>query len=156
MPTSTYTALATTTLANNTAQITFASIPSSFRDLVLIINGGIVDGSFAGKININGDSTTANYTRASVRGSGTTISSNSIGSAIRWDSTAAENGIVILNFMDYSSNTNHKNVLIEAGGVDVEANISRYASTDVITSIKVFYDTNMKTGMTLSLYGISG
>jgi hypothetical protein len=58
--------------------------------------------------------------------------------------------------MDYSATDKHKTVIYraDANGVSTEANAARWADTAAITSLKVLYNTNMKTGMTLSLYGV--
>jgi hypothetical protein len=62
MPTSTYVALATTTLGATAASVTFSSIPATYRDLVLVYNG-TTSANIGVDVEFNGDTNSANYSR---------------------------------------------------------------------------------------------
>jgi hypothetical protein len=163
MPTNTYAALATVTLGGSDASITFASIPSTYRDLVLVINGNTTGNADFG-LRFNSDSG-ANYSFVYMGGNGSGTSSGSNGSetqvvldAYFWRSS--ERSTVVAQIMDYSATDKHKTVLsrnnVAGGGVDAFA--SRWANTAAITSVEVRVSTggqSFATGTTLSIYGIA-
>jgi hypothetical protein len=162
MPTNTYTPLATVTLGGSDASITFASIPATYRDLILVINGSTTGNADFG-LRFNGDSG-ANYSFVYMggNGSGTASGANSgetqvVLDAYFWRSTERSN--LVAQIMDYSATDKHKTVLsrnsVASGGVDAFAN--RWANTAAITSVEVRVSTggqSFATGTTLSLYGV--
>ena len=68
--TTTYEFIAKNVLSSNTSSITFSSIPQTYTDLVLIINGGNT-GAVQVAIRFNGD-TGNNYSNQSLTGNGAT------------------------------------------------------------------------------------
>jgi hypothetical protein len=161
MPTNTYTALATVTLGGSDSSITFASIPATYRDLILVINGSTTGNADYG-LRFNGDSG-ANYSFVYMGGNGSSAASGSntanqiVLDAYFWRSSEISTNIA--QVMDYSATDKHKTVLsrnnVAGGGVDAFA--SRWANTAAITSVEVFIATggqSFATGTTLSLYGV--
>ena len=162
MPTSTYTALATTTLASAAASVTFGSIPATdsngntIRDLILIMDYNPASAAFSGKAYVNGDTTSGNYTRCMMKGNGSTYASNTNGGSIRWEVQTTDDVTVRLQFLDAKATDKHKTVLVRADSSSdsTEANACRWANTAAITSITIQLGTNLQAGSTLSLYAV--
>lgn len=162
MPTPTYIPLATVTLGSAAASVTFSSIPSTYRDLILITNTLNSSGSENMKIRFNSD-TGGNYSSVGVRGDGATASSSAIGNqtVAYADQTAfgdaANRHNHIIQMLDYSATDKHKTFLSRANnasrGVDLIA--ARWANTSAITTIRLFYEVgNITSGSRFDLYGI--
>jgi hypothetical protein len=158
MPTPTYVALATTTLTSATTTITLSSIPSTFRDLVLIVNYGAVNGTQLG-LRFNGD-TGSNYTRvygeyiySSV---GQAADTGNYGYVGAYDGGPAT---LICHIMDYATTDKHKTFLARGdSSTAVKMTALRWANTAAITSISVSTPANpvdMPIGTTINLYGIA-
>lgn len=159
----TYEPIATTTLGSAAASYTFTSIPSTYTDLVLIINGGASSATYSFKMQVNAD-TAANYSDTSLRGNGSAASSgrNSANTSMRSEAnpTTTLNNNWIANFMNYSNTTTYKTVLVRGNNASawVTTNVNLWRSTSAITSIKVFFDaslSNILSGTSLTLYGIA-
>jgi hypothetical protein len=156
----TYVALATSTLGTAAASVTFSSIPQTYTDLVLVINGlGIANDSLGVTMTFNGVTTNRSYTR--LQGNGSTASSfrstNDPAIGVLGDS---EGGNVIANIMNYSNTTTFKTILTrynssDAGDGRVGSYVSLWGSTAAITSIVLgFSSGNIAAGSRFSLYGI--
>jgi hypothetical protein len=163
LPTPTYTALATVTLASATSSVTFSSIPATYRDLILVVNGQFTTATGLG-IRLNGD-TGANYPLIVLDNDGGTPRSATDSSATSfygsWSGTTSGTRYNNeLQLMDYSATNKHKTALWRNGYTDnsgisrVSAFAGRWANTAAVTSINIFA-TNMNTGFTFSLYGIA-
>jgi hypothetical protein len=163
MPTNTYTPLANVTLSGSDASINFVSIPNTYRDLVLVINGNTTGNADFG-LRFNGDGN-ANYSFVYMggNGSGSGVSGASssetqiVLDAYFW--RTSERGTVVAQIMDYSATDKHKTVLsrnnLAGAGVDAFAN--RWANTAAINAIEVRISTagqSFATGTTFSLYGV--
>jgi len=149
MATPTYVALATTTLASATATVTFSSIPATYRDLVIVIDG-TVGSAGATFINPNGDSSNLSYVR--MYGTGSSTGSDTSRTGLY---TAESN--IIWQFLDYSATDKHKTFLVRANatGNQVAALAGRWASTAAITSLVIDHSTSdFQSGTTFSLFGI--
>lgn len=159
----TYEAIATNTLASNTASVTFSSIPSTYTDLVLVCNlGGSTDGE-AVTCRLNSDSG-SNYSYIAVRGNGTSASSErattqtqariSVGAGV---SVNAYEMVVTTQFNNYSNSTTHKTFMSRANRASngTEASLALWRNTSAITTILVFLTGgNLVSGSTFTLYGI--
>ena len=157
MPTSTYIPLQTITLGSAASSVTFASIPQTYRDLVLVMNYGASNATNSGKAFVNGDTTAANYKSVRMQGNSSSAVSNTNGESIRWEVQATSGLVTTLQFMDYSATDKHKTVLVRANAASTatEASANRWTSTSAITSIAInFLGTDLTTGSTLSLYAI--
>ena len=156
MPTSTYVALATTTLASASSSVTFSSIPATYRDLVLVMNvkftgstGEII------RININGDSTAGNYPIVDALGTGSATQSNTDNR--RFGYFGDEESAITAHFMDYSATDKQKTFLTRTGssGYRTAMTAGRWANNNAITSIQLSTDSgNFDTGGVFSLFGI--
>jgi hypothetical protein len=159
MPTPTYTPLANVTLGSTTSSVTFSSIPATYRDLVVVIDGGITSGAEAMSMRFNGDSGT-NYHYVLANGNGSTTGSFAVGSTIfaRLGSIYTGSNNFVASVMDYSATDKHKTVIARgnssANAVFMVA--SRWANTAAITSVTVLPDVanTFTAGSTFSLYGV--
>jgi hypothetical protein len=165
MPTATYIALANLTLTTTDSEVVFSSIPASFRDLVLVVTSSVGDTGAPGGtarnllMRFNSD-TTNHYTKVIMSGDGTTaraLSDTQEWVTLDWYAHS-NNGIHdhIAHIMDYSATDKHKTTLARARSTNAtEALVSRWPSTNAITSISVFYSSNtLASGSTFALYGI--
>lgn len=167
MPSSTYTPIATYTVTGADAEVVFSSIPATYRDLVLVFNGGSTVSVKNLWQTMNSDTTIANYTNVQMSGTGTTFNSSvnaGAGAQVRTLTSFGYlennlNGNVIVQIMDYSATDKHKTWLSRASHAEngVTAIAGRYASNSAITSLT--YTTNSNDnfviGSTFSLYGIA-
>jgi len=74
----TYTLIASNTLGSSAASVTFSSIPSTYTDLVVRVSTRstrATDVFDAVTLYLNGNSTSTNYNRTIIRGSGSAVSS---------------------------------------------------------------------------------
>lgn len=158
MPTNTYTALATLTLTGTDSEIVFASIPSTYRDLILVAN--FAHTSNAEEViylRFNADS--SNGTMVGMRGNGSGAASYTVSSMFfsyaGGISTTRGNGIV--QILDYSATDKHKTSLVRCDiqTLKTEAMANRWASTAAVTSVSlVCQSTPFAIGSTFSLYGV--
>lgn len=158
MPTPTYKALANITLSSSAASVTFGSIPGTYRDLVLVIDGTVSSADTLG-LRFNSDSGN-NYFSVSMNGNGSTASSGS------WTSVSSgyfgifytTQSNAIINIMDYSATDKHKTFISRSNNAGnlVRAHATRWASTNAITSVTLtsFGGVNYSSGSTFALYGI--
>lgn len=162
---STYTPIYATTLSSNTTSVTFSNIPSTFTDLVLVVNGkSVTAGSSANgmRSTFNNDSS-ALYSETGLSGDGTStssyrLSSNTYLNLGNLSQASAGPSANIINIMNYSSTTTNKTVLIRSNNPssDVGAVVGIYRSTIPITSMTLTRDgsVNIASGTTFTLYGI--
>lgn len=160
MPTATYIALANLTLTGTDAEITFASIPNSYRDLVVVVNAdGTQQTDFF--LRLNGD-TGSNYNTVRMQGNGTTASgattANQTGARLNGSADIMTDFSfnAVINIMDYSVTDKQKSVLSRtnsSAGVDTTA--ARWANTNAVTSVTVYPAAgSFDVGSTFALFGI--
>ena len=150
MATPTYVPLATITLGSSAATITFSSIPATYRDLILVINGTVVSAG-ATFINPNGDTSNLSYVR--MYGTGSSAASDTGRGGLF--TTQSQ---MIWQFMDYAQTNKHKTFLVrsDAAGNQVVGLAGRWASTTAITSLEIDHSTsNFNSGTTFSLFGVA-
>lgn len=164
MPTPTYTALANITLGSSASSVTFSSIPATYRDLVLVINGEFT-GNFGTGVRFNSDSG-VNYPQVMMRTidstteSSTDTANNFYGS---WSASSSANRFtMVFQALDYSATDKHKTALWRNGYIDnaartrVEAFAGRWANTAAVNSVSVNTSTNgFASGFTFNLFGIA-
>jgi hypothetical protein len=155
---STYTPIATTTLSVDTVSYTFSSIPSTYTDLILIMNAGVTT---TGPINVQVNSDTAgNYSYTRIYGNGTSATSDRFTANSSFDLGYFPNDLnnnSITHFMNYSNTTTYKTVLNRWNSTGfATAVVGLWRSTAAINSIKLFNASpyNLKAGSTFTLYGI--
>lgn len=163
MPTSTYTPISSQTLTSASASVSFTSIPSTYTDLIVVINAAVASGSGDVLMTFNGD-TSNNYTYLTMTGNGSTaVSARSTSRAnIPCDyngwltTTLAEN--CIIHIMNYYNTTTFKTVLTRANnaGVGIDLNTGVWRSRTAINQITFINNagSNYIAGSTFSLYGI--
>ena len=160
---STYTPIATTTLGSATPSYTFSSIPSTYTDLILIINGGTAATTNV-QLRFNGDTAT-NYSSSHLYGDGTSAGSfrYSNATALQINYYAyPENAFdwnAICHIQNYSNSTTYKTAIARANKASngVNAAVGLWRSTAAITSVTVRSSdgtTNFNVGSTFTLYGI--
>lgn len=160
------TALANVTLQSASAQVTFSGIPSSFRDLVVVLAGTPADTAYpVHALRFNGD-TGSYYAYVGMTGNGSaaaaghnaSLSYASLGQAYGIGPATSSNFVTIAHIMDYSATDKRKTMLVRNNvpGTGVEAQAVRWANTDAITSITVITSSGagFAAGTTISLYGV--
>jgi hypothetical protein len=158
MPTATYIALANLTLTGTDSVVEFSSIPNTFRDLVLVVEGTASAGVVP-LVRFNNVNSGNLYTTVSA---GNNVSSTTLDNSFQlpytdWSSTSTQPTAMIWHIMDYSATDKHKTVLIRtnkyAGEVGMHA--GRFASTSAISTITFSANGGtMQTNSTFALYGI--
>lgn len=159
MPTPTYEPIATVTATGGTSILIMSSIPQSFTDLVLIVNGNNnVDDEF--RLRFNNDAG-LNYRVLFVYGSSGGVSSSEyvgtnyaqIGGIY---STGTRTGQVMANIFSYSNGNINKVVSsIASSGNYIQFRTNTWRSTAVITQIDAFLAGGTFTNpTTFTLYGI--
>jgi hypothetical protein len=154
MPTATYTPLATVTLASAASSVTFSSIPATYRDLILVVNGNTTDNQFTG-FQFNTDSG-SNYSFVRMF-SGPSSSSDTRTYGLLTSGNPSLTLNAIAQIMDYSATDKHKTVLVRSNipADNVAAHAVRWANTSAITSLAVAaISTTWAVGTTINLYGV--
>jgi hypothetical protein len=160
---STYTPIYAQTLSATTASVTFSNIPTTFTDLVLVINVKN-PGAGAGnsQLRFNGDSS-AVYSQTNLIGDGTNATSSRASTQ-----TVLKLGVVgntnqaftqnIFQIMNYTNPTTFKTVLSrQTWQESVAARVGLWRNTSPITQITLSVDadnTNFSSGSSFTLYGI--
>jgi hypothetical protein len=159
----TYEPLATTTITTNTTNITFSSIPSTYTDLILILQ--IITQTEDASVNLrfNGDTAT-NYSHTSIYGYGSAAASSRTTSAAQirafgeyYGTSTTKPVMVKINVFNYAGSTN-KTVLCEGAGDkngtgDVNRIVGLWRSTSAINSLTIV--NNVANLTTATLYGIA-
>lgn len=157
----TYTPIASITLDANASTVTFSSIPQTYTDLVLVINGR-TDTDENVSLRINGD-TGNNYSETTLYGTGSasvstrTTNANTIGIG-GISSGTDEQGTNIVHFFNYANTTTNKSIISRANNstyVQIRVGVRR--NTEAISSFSLTAATStFLTGATFNLYGILG
>jgi hypothetical protein len=167
---STYTPIATQTLGSAVATVTFSSIPSTYTDLVIIVNTGFVDASLDNQFEarFNGD-TGSNYSVTSLSGDGSSASSNrqsnnTYAEMFKRISRVSLTSNIILQIQNYSNTTTYKTMLARVNAPDsasfpgTNVNVNLWRSTAAINSIAFANyagGNTFRIGSTFTLYGIA-
>lgn len=157
-----FSTVATYTVPSATASYTFSSIPSTYTDLVLVIDNLIENTNQQGYIRFNSDSG-ANYNRTVMYGTGSSAASfrqtGQTGANIGMSSNTGGT-IAVIDIMGYSSTTRYKYYLDKEGNASGSANkqIGLWASTSAISSITIASldgSSSIQSGAKFTLYGIT-
>jgi hypothetical protein len=153
MPTQTYTPIAMNTLIAGTTTVTFSSIPSTYTDLVLIINAGTNVGY---SVRLNGDSGT-NYSWSRLYGDGSSAvsdrGSNATSITSGWGGQT--NNILTVQIMNYSNTTTNKTALTRIGdNIYTVAMAGLWRNTAAVNQVSIVGTANYAVGSTFALYGI--
>lgn len=157
MPT-TYDPIATQTLGSAASSVTFSSIPSTYTDLVLIVNSARTASNDSVSLEFNGD-TGSNYSRLLMYGTGSSAATfrESNATLIEIGVQDTSNCTNIFNVMNYANTTSNKSVVARANatGVRLSAGIGVWRNTAAITSIKLATGAStFIAGSMFTLYGI--
>lgn len=157
----TYEAISSVTVGTAVGSFDFTSIPSTYTDLVLVLNGTSNAGA---ALRFNSDSA-SNYNRSIMYGNGSSaLGTRGNGESWAYQTPPAVSGgdrlTIVYNINNYASNSVFKTVLYRssypAGGVSLGVNI--WKSTSAITTISCFSNDGgggtWSVGTTASLYGI--
>lgn len=158
----TYKPIATQTLSSNTT-VTFSSIPQTYTDLILVINGlsNLNEGAEYQVGNGSVDTGT-NYSRTRIMGDGTSASSFRASNQDRFlcdgfSTSSSYASMQIVQFMGYSNTNTFKTVLFRGNSTQTYllAQVGLWRSTSAIDTIKVSgYGSSLSSGTTVTLYGI--
>jgi hypothetical protein len=158
MPTATYTALATTTVATAVASITFSSIPATYRDLIIVHNNfGTTNNDSNSNFRFNSD-TGSNYSRIYAFREASVASGADAGTYLPVFGLRTTLGVSISHIMDYSATDKHKTILTRSNSTDnlVWMSAGRWASTSAINTIQLnAFSGNFAVGLVISLYAIA-
>lgn len=160
MITRTFDKLATITLANNANSITFSSLPTSYRDLVLMGQFNLTNTLEAFRIYFNSDYSGGNYNVALIGGNGSAASGGaSNGSMVYYRGAGTGALAMTMNIMDYTDTNKYvmTNHMIAEPGQWVGHYVNRWLSnTAAVTDITLKCDlSNISAGSTFSLYGVA-
>ncbi len=161
---STYTKIASTTLGSAAASVTFSSIPSTYTDLVLVMNYFSTASEWP-MIQFNSDTAT-NYSFTEMYGNGTSAASlrqssiNGIwvGYGAYSPAGSTNPGTIIINIQNYSNTTTNKTTLSRSNSTNgVEATVGLWRNTAAINTIVLKHQTATTyiAGSTFNLYGIT-
>lgn len=162
---STYTPIATTTLGSATNSYTFTSIPSTYTDLILVMQTKVTAGSYQNNIQVGNGSidTGTNYSTTLLNADGSTAYSTrgsnqtSTGGYADYNTTA-DGQMSVFHFMNYANTSVYKTMLSRGSNANtgLTATVALWRSTSAINQIKVFASGSTYTaGSTFTLYGIA-
>jgi hypothetical protein len=158
---STYTKIASTTLGSAAASVTFSSIPGTYTDLILVIEGQYASGAgSAVALQYNGDTGT-NYSNTFMYGSTSANSgrNTAVTSAQLGFMSGAQISNSIMQIQNYSNTTTYKSGLGRGNvtGDIVYAVVGLWRNTAAINSIAIKVDSGVSyaSGCTFNLYGIA-
>jgi hypothetical protein len=161
MPTPTYELIGSTTLGTATGQVSFSSIPSTYRDLIVVV---FAEGATSGTLNLrfNANATVDAYIRIRLSGDGTSVTSAATNNT-NWLCTNAADldnlAHSMIHIFEANQTDRHKFVLINTGraAAGVDAMSGRWANTSAITSVDLYNNlgsSNFVVGSSFYLYGI--
>jgi hypothetical protein len=158
---STYTPIASYTLTSNlgsgiAVSLSLANIPSTYTDLVLVINGPW-NGTNA-YMQFNGDTGT-NYSVTTLNSDGGTNTSSRVSTSATpaiTVSTAQSRLYLHINIMDYSRSSKNRTSLIKSLDVNnTSLRVHTWRNTAAaINSIQIYSSNTLLSGLTFNLYGI--
>jgi len=157
----TYEPIATNTLGSASATVTFSSIPGTYTDLIIIVQGKTTTGNANVQLRFNSD-TGSNYNYLGLGGSG-----GAAVSARASDTTLIQTeyygyfdqslGDRIIHIMNYANTNTYKTVLGRGNNSNngTSAIVGVWRSTSAITSATVIDgNSTFVSGSTFTLYGI--
>jgi hypothetical protein len=156
----TYVPIATNTVSGTSTTVaTFSSIPSTYQDLVVVINGTIV-GSADAVMTLNNDTGT-NYSNTRVYGNGSSASSDRATGTSNFSVSIGfmnDQTVTLVNLMNYANTSTYKSALARinkaTGYVDASAILWR--NTSAINRVDITAPSGyFSAGTTFSIYGLA-
>lgn len=151
--------LASSVLGSAQATVVFSSIPSTYRDLMIVVNAQSNSGSGTTSLNIrfNGDSTGTNYVGENLGGNGTNGFANGgmqnyVGSA-----ADADFSLTTINVFEYAQ-SKHKMVISRSGNKDINVTLNsvRWTNTTAINEVTLLPSAgSFRANSQFYLYGIA-
>jgi hypothetical protein len=165
MATNTYVALDKVTISgSSTNQITFSSIPATYTDLVIVVNGSLTSGAQDLIVFFNNENSGSNYSATYLTGNGTgafsTRYNNRANFPLSYSSgIGTTNGTFLIQVQNYANTNTFKTTLARVNNTSygVEASSGLWRSTAAINRIDLICGGSGLTflaGTTFSLYGI--
>lgn len=163
----TYDPIATQTLSTAASTVTFSSIPSTYTDLVLVINARGTTAAISTSVYFTTNITGSNYSSIWLVGNGSAAASsrysNSGQGYLGYISAASNNassrGNIIAHFMNYSNTATNKTVLSRGDVAEAESAVyvNLIRGTSALSTITVGEGggNNFVAGSTFNLYGIA-
>ena len=154
----TYVPIQTQTLGSS-GTVTFSSIPSTYTDLVLIVNGTFAssDDGFYIQLGNGSIDTGTNYSTTYLYGTGSSAASGreSNTTGMQLGRAGTSNSTSIISIQNYSNTTTYKTGLGRGNNPSslVITSVGLWRSTSAVNILKV--NTTFNTGSTFSLYGIA-
>lgn len=151
------TAISTITLQESSTEVTFSSIPATYRDLILVIDG-TPNGINPMDIDLNGDTTNANYFGVHAYNQGgttTSFTTNETYIGVNYYSSNGQTNVIV-QFQDYSATDKHKSYITRSNGAGnwIAMSAINWTNTDAITSIAInLRGGSFAAGDTFSLFG---
>jgi len=159
---STYTPIATTTLASAQASYTFTSIPSTYTDIVMVCaHSNSAQSGVRVQVGNGSIDTGSNYSITYLLGDGSSATSGRAANDGSFDFAfvaANSESTLIVNAMNYANTTTYKTFVTRNSGAaqGVTARVGLWRSTSAINQIKLALSTgNFNAGTTFTLYGIA-
>lgn len=160
MATPTYTPLATVTASgSSSSQTVMTSIPQTYTDLILIIQGGANGTGIYFRVGNGSLDTSSNYSYTKMYGYGSGYGSSRASNQTKGEfgGTWSVNDTMILHFQNYSNTTTYKTILgRQSSAADtITASATLWRSTSAIDQIQILTDgANFGSNTTFTLYGI--
>ena len=154
----TYTPIATQTLGSS-GTVTFSSIPSTYTDLVLIVNGTFAssDDGFYIQLGNGSIDTGTNYSTTYIYGTGSSAASGreSNTTGMQLGRAGTSNSTSIISIQNYSNTTTYKTGLGRGNNPSslVITPVGLWRSTSAVNILKV--NATFNAGSTFTLYGIA-
>lgn len=161
----TYEPIASQTLGSSATTVTFSSVASTWTDLILVAVFKMGSSTFQPIVRVNSDTGT-NYSTTSLRGDGSTATSQRHTSISGWFpipgpgiGSSGEFNIYAVQIMSYANTSVFKTALSAFVNPSsyVARNVHLWRSTSTITAVSVTAESgsgDFQSGSTFSLYGI--
>lgn len=147
------TAIATITLQQASSTVTFSGIPNTYRDLLLVVDGGVSTNQNC-YIYMNEDTNSANYSKVEAGGDGSSAFGGASSSAL-WFTMTTSGANTIVEVLDYSVTDKHKSAVVRVNYTTAVYMLAgRWASQNAVDSLRLNTSTGtFNSGTTFSLYG---
>ena len=154
----TYEKIATTTAGGSSGTITFASIPATYTDLFIVINGTVGVSDCTMLMQYNGDTTT-NYSSTVLSGNGSAGQSfNATGATEMYcGRITTSQSTTIIQILNYANATTYKTFISRGNSATrTSAFVGTWRSTAAITTVTLTFNSagSFAAGTTASVYGI--
>lgn len=161
MPTLTYKPLATKSLTAAAAIVTFSTIASTYRDLIIVAQMKPVTAGSVFTYQFNNDATTSAYKSVNANGDGTSATSGTASTTFGYLSGVGNSSdlsnMFVVHVMDYSATDKNKTVLSRhSNTLGASMNAGVWLNTAAINTITLKCNTgNLDVGSTFTLYGVA-